>query len=245
MSSPLTTCLRVLSFRFQSEDLAFDRRLLGFGLAFTWLAGIGRYWDHPDPHLLQRLGIGSVVYVFALAALLWIVLAPLKTGRLSFLSLLTLITLSSPPALLYAIPVERFVELETAQDINVWFLGIVATWRVAIFLRYLRVCLRLSIDRVIVAGFLPLCGIVFALTALNLEQAVFEVMAGLESPPGTPADGAYEVLMLLSMLSVLLAPILLLIYLTYLVTDGVKLRRRAREAQAATDPEPKNSLDPS
>lgn len=234
MSSPLTTCLRVLSFRFQPNELAFDRRLLGIGIAFTWLAGIGRYWDHPDPHLLQRLGIGSIVYVLALAALLWTVLKPLAKDRLSFLSLLTLITLTSPPALLYAIPVERFVDLGTAQSINVWFLAIVATWRVAIFLRYLRVCLELSIFRVIVAGFLPLCGIVFSLTLLNLEQAVFEIMAGLESPPGTPADGAYEVLWSLSAFSIIAGPVLLLVYLGFLTSDSIRRRKALAESSGTT-----------
>jgi len=43
---------------------------LMFGLLCAWLAGMGRYWDDPGAHLLQRLGVGSVIYVFALSFLL-------------------------------------------------------------------------------------------------------------------------------------------------------------------------------
>lgn len=231
MKSPLVTTGLVLSLRFRREDLEFDRATLILGLVFTWLAGIGRYWDHPDPHLLQRLGFGSLLYVFALAAILWVVLWPLRTGRLSYVHLLTLLTLTSSPALLYAIPVERFLSLEDAQNANVWFLAIVAAWRVAIFLRYLRVYLGLSYGRVIVVGLLPLCGIVVSLTLLNLEKAVFQVMAGIESPPGTPADSAYEVLWLLSAFSIIGAPVLLLFYFGILIADAARRRRLAAERE--------------
>src|SRR3712207_7552248 len=54
---------------------------LAFGLACTWLVGVGRYWDNPRASLLQHLGVGSVVYVFALALLLWLRSEERRVGK--------------------------------------------------------------------------------------------------------------------------------------------------------------------
>jgi hypothetical protein len=106
----LRTQLRILSFRFDRSDLsALGPGHLAFGLATAWLAGIGRYWDHPDPHFVQRLGLGSLVIPFVLAGLVFALLYPLRPERWSYSHLLTFISLTSLPALLYAIPVERFM----------------------------------------------------------------------------------------------------------------------------------------
>ena len=62
------TVARLLTFRLtQKEFLELGRKHLVFGLVCAWLAGMGRYWDDPGAHLLQRLGAGSVIYVFALS----------------------------------------------------------------------------------------------------------------------------------------------------------------------------------
>ena len=58
MSAVLRTAARFLTFRATREELlAVDGRHLAFGLAFTWLAGMGRYWDHPSAHLAQSTGL--------------------------------------------------------------------------------------------------------------------------------------------------------------------------------------------
>lgn len=132
------TVLRVLSFRFAREEmLAVDHRHLAVGLIATWLVGMGRYWDDPLANIFQHLGVGSVIYVFALTALLWLVMRPLCPDGLSYRRLLTFVTLTSLPAMLYAIPVERFFTLAIARSINVWFLAAVAAWRVALLVLYL------------------------------------------------------------------------------------------------------------
>jgi hypothetical protein len=65
------TVARLLTFRLtQKEFLELGGMHLVFGLLCAWLAGMGRYWDDPGAHLLQRLGVGSVIYVFALSFLL-------------------------------------------------------------------------------------------------------------------------------------------------------------------------------
>ena len=172
---------------------------------------MGRWWDDPEAHLLQHLGLGSLLYVFVLAFLLWLLIKPLGPQDWSYQGVLTFVALTSPPALLYAIPVERFLDLDTARQINVWFLAFVAAWRVGLLAFYLRRLARLPWYSVIVATLLPLTVIVSVLTALNLERAVFDVMGGLREE-GTAGDQAYGVLMGLTLLSVLLVGPLLLVY---------------------------------
>jgi hypothetical protein len=62
----------------------------------------------------------------------------------------------------------------------------------------------------VVATLLPLTLIVAALTALNLEHAVFNIMSG--NREATPNDGAYFVVLLLSLISVFAVPVLLVAY---------------------------------
>ena len=211
-ASVLTTTLRLLTFRASRDELAnLGTPHLAFGLLATWIVGIGRWWDDPDAHLLQHLGLGSVAYVFVLAFVLWLLAKPLGPQNWTYRSVLTFVTLTSPPALLYAIPVERFLDLETARLINVWFLAFVAVWRVALLVFYLRRLARLPWHCVVVATLLPITLIVTVLTALNLERAVFDVMGGLREE-GTAADSAYGVLVALTLLSTILVGPLLLAY---------------------------------
>lgn len=137
---------------------------------------------------------------------------PLKPRNWSYRNILLFVSLTSPPAILYAIPVERFMSLESAQLANVWFLAIVAAWRVALLFKYLMSVAKLSGLRVLVATVLPLTLIVSVLTALNLEHVVFKIMAGLEEHERSANDGAYIVLLLITWFSVMVSPILLVMY---------------------------------
>lgn len=181
---------------------SFDRGHLLFGLVFTWLAGMGRYWDNPRAGWLQHLGVGSLVYVLVLSALLWLILRPVVGRQLSYAKLLTFVSLTSPPAILYAIPVERFTDLPTAQGLNIGFLAVVATWRVALLLFYVIRGLQLRIGEAVVVTLLPLTLIVSALTALNLQHVVFRIMGGLAEEERTAHDGAYATVVMLTILSV-------------------------------------------
>lgn len=217
--------LGVLLFRAPSRRISDEwQRFLAFGLGTTWLAGIGRYWDNPRAEWWQWLGLGSVVYVFLLAALLWLLNAPLRPARWTYRNVLVFVTLTSPPALLYAVPVERFMTLEAAQSANAWFLAVVAVWRLALLFWFLRRVAGLTGDAVTVGTLFPMTFVIVTLSALNLERAVFEFMAGLRRTevPGTAADAAFAVVFQLSLLSVLLFPIFALYWL-WLVA---KARRR-------------------
>lgn len=214
----LRDVFRLLTFRQPSAEIA--RRpgaYLALGFFFTLLAGMGRYWDNPRAHLWQKLGLGSVVYTFVLAAILWGLVRPLRPARWSYRNVLTFVTLTAPPALLYAIPVERFFVRQMAEDVNVAFLAIVAAWRVALLVLFLRRVAALSPLAVGVSATLPLTLIVGALAALNLEHVVFNFMAGNTSQDGPANLGAYFAVLVLAWISMLAAPILLAMHVGLIV----------------------------
>ena len=203
---------RLLFFRASQDELAgLGRRHLVVGLGCTWIVGIGRYWDNPRVGLLQHMGLGSVVYVFILSLFLWLIIWPLRPRHWSYFRLLTFVTLVSPPAIFYAIPVQMFFRLDTANSVNAWFLAIVAAWRVALLFFFLRRMGELGWFAITTATLLPLSMIVVALTVLNLEQVVFNLMGGMVAR--SPNDSSYEVLIVLSWLSLVLFIPLLIGYL--------------------------------
>lgn len=215
MPSPLQKVLGdqrdLLLFRPFKPDMAAHGHLyLGWGCLITWLAGVGRYWDHPNAELWQYLGLGSVAYVVVLALIVWAVAAPLRPANWSYETVLVFVMLTSLPAILYAIPVEKLMSLQAAQMANVMFLAIVASWRVALLIVFLRRVGRLDWLPVAVAALLPLALIVTLLVALNLEKAVFEIMGGNRQQ--TQNDAAYAILILISVLSVCASPLLLIAY---------------------------------
>ena len=199
----ILTTARLLSFRSTREELLrFNFRHLIFGLCCAWVVGVGRYWDNPRVPLLQRSGIGSVIYIFVLAFLLWLISWPLKPKDWTYFRVLTFVSLVSPPAILYAVPVERAFSLEVANGINACFLTIVAGWRVCLLIFFLARSGGLEWQSVITATLLPLTLIVVALTALNLERVVFNFMGGFRER--SPNDASYGILFFLSLLAFLL-----------------------------------------
>jgi hypothetical protein len=208
LSTILLDTLRFLSFRRPSAALyEHSRAFVVFGLVCAWLAGIGRYWDHPNAYFWQYLGLGSVIYVLLLASLLWLLLWPVCIRRVRWRSVLIFVALTSPLAWLYALPVERWMSTEDAAGANSTFLLIVALWRVILLVLFLRRVARLThLESSILCG-LPLTLIVAALALLNLEHATFELMAGLgELDPRGPS---YFLVQLLAAGSLLISPVLL------------------------------------
>jgi hypothetical protein len=205
--------LRFLAFRPVGPALVEHRGpFLAFGLACTWLAGVGRYWDNPRASTFQHLGLGSLVYAFVLAAILWLIVKPLKPRSWTYANVLLFVTLTSPPAILYAIPVERFLALDVAARVNVWFLAVVACWRVALLFAFLRRTAGLRIFEVAVAALLPLTAIVAVLALLNLEHVVFDIMAGLSETRKSPNDQTYVFVLRLAEVASYAGPVLLLAY---------------------------------
>lgn len=210
--------LRLLFFRTTREDFdSLTSAHLIFGLFCTWIVGIGRWWDDPGAKLVQHLGLGSVAYIFVLAAIIWLLVLPLKPRMWSYKHVLTFVSLTSLPALLYAIPVEQFLSVETAITINVWFLAVVALWRVSLYFFYLSRHAALNGFYTLVVGLLPISGIVFSLFVLNLHRVVFDIMGGMRDVQKSAHDGEYGILFLLTALSYLAIIPLLLCYLGVIV----------------------------
>lgn len=210
----LRTQLRFLVFKPVRISLRQDFwSWFAFVLVVTWLVGVGRYWDHPAAEVWQYLGLGSVAYIFCLSGLLFLVVWPLKPSDWEFRGVFVFVGLTSLPAILYAIPVDQFVDLKAAQSINAWFLGAVALWRVALLLRYLTTNAKLHWLLVAIVVVLLLSGIVVVLTLLNLEHVVFDLMAGIRKENASPNDVAYLVVLFLAFISLYAFPVALLLYL--------------------------------
>ena len=232
LKSILSAEARLLTFRMSRQSfLELGRGHFLFGLVSTWIVGMGRYWDDPAAKLVQHLGLGSVIYIFVLSMFVWLVIWPLGPKGWSYAKVLTFVSLTSAPAIVYAIPVERFFTLQTARSVNAWFLAVVAAWRVALLILFLRRFAQLGAFRIIVATCLPLTMIVTTLTILNLERAVFDIMGGLREGGGSANDEAYAVLFTLTYFSVILFVPLLLCYVG-LVLNGFVERRAAKMAKS-------------
>lgn len=232
----LRTTARLLTFRASEQEmLGLGRRHLGVGLLFAWACGIGRFWDHPQPHPLQVLGLGSVIYVIALSLLLWVLVGLPGAKSWGLLRLTAFVSLTSPPALLYAIPVERWVSFDLARQLNVGFLAVVAAWRVALYARYVWVVGRPGWLRFIVAMLLPLSLIIVALVSLNLDHVAFNLMAGLhEEPLPDPRADAYGVLFLAGLLSYFAFPITGTAWLVAVLVRFVKWMKQRSPPDSGT-----------
>lgn len=211
MKELVAIVVRLLTFRLSKGGYeALGKRELVAGLTGTWIAGMGRYWDNPKAEFLQKLGLGSLIYIFVLAALLWLVVLPLRVPDWHYRRVLTFISLTSFPAILYAIPVEMWVGVQNAISINAVFLLIVAAWRVALLVDFLQKNTDLKGSEVTVVVLLPLTAIVTALSLLNLEHAVFNIMGGFREQTGH--EGAYSTLLWITGISLVLFPLMFLMY---------------------------------
>jgi len=181
--SLFNTLIKLLTFKLTREEmLKFNMKHFYLGLAGTWLVGMGRYWDDTGANWMQHLGLGSVIYIFVLALFIWLILIPFKIENWNYFIVLTFIGLTSFPAIFYAIPVEKFLSIETSNTINVWFLAIVAAWRLALLYYFLKHFTKLSVGNIITVTLMPICIIISILTMLNLHRVVFNIMGGMRNP---------------------------------------------------------------
>ncbi|NNC97557.1 MAG: hypothetical protein HKN88_05740 [Gammaproteobacteria bacterium] len=208
----------LLTFKeFKPKLSEFGSYYLLFGLFTAWLAGVGRYWDNPKAELWQHLGLGSVAYCFFLSALLYFLLLPLRPKNWTYRTVLIFVSMTSLPAVLYAIPVERFLDIKSAQLANVWFLAVVAIWRVILLLLFLLRSAKLGKVELFIAAFLPIVMIVTVLSALNLEHVVFNIMAGFSPEDVSGNDLAYQILVSITFLSIFLLPFLFIGYIWFVI----------------------------
>ncbi len=207
----MNSIIRLLAFKLTKQEmLRFNIKHFIAGFIGTWVVGMGRYWDDPGASLLQHLGLGSLIYLFVLASFIWLLLLPFKLENWNYFTVVTFIGLTSFPAIFYAIPVELIVSNELANSINVWFLAIVAAWRLGLLYYFLKHFTGLSRGNIFTVTLMPICLIISTLTVLNLHRVVFNLMGGVRNP--TPHDSSYVVLMILTGASLILTIPLLIAY---------------------------------
>jgi hypothetical protein len=108
----------------------------------------------------------------------------------AYLSFLVLFWMTAPLAWLYAIPYERFLSPADAVRANLWTLGLVAAWRVALMVRVLTVLMGYTVAQAIflVMGFAdavallaiqmmprPVVGIMGGIRHTETEEAILRV----------------------------------------------------------------------
>lgn len=224
------TAGRVLTFRASRDELlALGPRQALFGLALAAVAGAGRHWDAEGLSWVRHTGIGSAAYTLALAAAIWVALAPLRPAALGFTRIVAFVGLTAPPGLLYAVPIERFLDPRAAADVNVAFLLVVAVWRVALFGWFLRKLSRLPVLPLMFGAGLPVLGLLGLLGLTNLTGVVAQSMGGWREV--SPATRAAEET------AVLLGAGAILLFLPWLICWGIAVGvRSALKSVPSIDP---------
>jgi len=220
---------RILTFRASRTDyLALDGADFALGLAVTWIVGMGRYWDDPRAEPLQKAGLGSIAYIFALTTLLFLVAKAVSPRDVRAFPFLVFVSLTSAPAILYAIPVEMWMSLEAANRVNLWFLLIVAAWRVGLLIHYLLRGCDMGWAKALVAGLMPLTVIFLALVALNLHHVVLNIMGGIREADRSSQDAAYGILITLFVLSLPVFAVTAIAWIRYAALNLLAWRRERR-----------------
>lgn len=191
------------------------------GLAITWIVGFGRTWDDPYAPLWLRSGVPSVGYATMLAAFIWTVVAALRPGHWTYRNVLLMVTMTAAPGIIYAIPVERFLDPGAARGANFIFLAIVAVWRMALYFSFLRGTARLPPIAATVAALLPPTLILAVVSAYGALEIVAGNMGGTELPPGESI--AASVLFFIAALCWIALPVLVVAWL------ALAIMRRPRQ----------------
>ncbi len=231
MKQAINQLWRVLTFRTTAEDVAsWGYWELGLGLVCTLLVGIGRWWDDPrDLPFVAKSGLGSVAYVLVFAGVLWLTIRPIVDNPPTIRQLLTFVCFVSPPAALYAIPVERWTGMDVARTMNMWFLLLVAVYRLSLLLRFCRKALMLTVPQTVLATFLPVSIGIFWISAMNLTSVVIDFMGGAsrEELPNRRAEMEFAV-HFFSCFSWVVTPVLAGCYLIMVITRLLERRKGNR-----------------
>ncbi len=213
MLGVLTDFIRYIFFQPLKGDISRHWRLYLFiGLLITWVVGIGRTWDYDAAPWWLRTGLPSVAYVFTLAAIIWTFTLALRPARWSYRNVLLMVAMTAPPGLIYAIPVERFLDPDSAQSANMLALLLVATWRMALFYRFLTDVAQLPKSVALIAWLLPPALIIAPISLLGLMAAVLQSMSGVREDVGSSGLSA-DAIALIAFVSWTALPLLIIAYI--------------------------------
>lgn len=189
---PFSTYLRFLiGDRHAIERLSDARGALDIGFLFVLSAGLAREYDHED--LLHEpwyallplvVSIGASFALYLLIALVaWLRKLPVTWRRRSYRRLLVCYWLMAPMAWLYAVPYERLLSDRAAIEANLWTLGLVSVWRVALVTRCVAVLYRFRLAEAIWPVMLFASGV--ALLVLRVAPIpIIDIMGGVRKTDG-------------------------------------------------------------
>lgn len=198
------------------KTIADSRTATWLGLTFVISAGFAREYDGEyllaEPwHLLIPVAaslIGCflmVIFIFGLA---------FRGVKISFWqtlrSFINVYWMTAPMAWLYAIPFEQFLRPVDATSANLWMLGFVATWRVALMVR----CMIVIYDTNWFTALVPVILFSDILAILALEFApgpIFMLMGGVRQTESEQLIASFR--LLLNLLCYLTMPIWIISYL--------------------------------
>lgn len=200
----------------QGDPSKHWRAYLLTGVAITWIVGFGRYWDDAEAPLLLRSGVTSIFYALALSGFIWLLVLGLKPDLWSYRNVLLMVMMTALPGVIYAVPVEMFLDAESAGAINMFFLAIVAAWRMALYYTFLLRVTKLPVYPRLIAWLLP-PGIIVAV--LGFYGAMYAIAAGMGGVRGEadPQLATMEALALLGMASWISLPLLIPAYIAFAV----------------------------
>ncbi|MEZ5329780.1 MAG: hypothetical protein R3F19_32430 [Verrucomicrobiales bacterium] len=197
------TATTVLNFQFGNEEaiwkVARSRSAFWTGLVLVLITSIPRNYDQLaiSEHTVRWI-FGPLA--FSLISGTWTYFVAYRSStaagvlrsqsgrqplRADWMSFMTLFWMTAPIAWLYAIPVERFLNVEAAARANVTLLAIVAGWRVILMSRVLSVVCNLDYICALAWVLVATSAEVFALGFFGgaLSNAIMAGMAGMRMSP--------------------------------------------------------------
>lgn len=205
---------RILTFRATCGDIENDVwPLLLIGVLLTWAVGFGRWWDDPrELPYFARMGFGSVLYVFVLSGLLWVISYPLAKEKVGYADFAAFVAATSVPGFVYALPIEAISASSTASFYNIAALVFVSAYRVSLLLWFLSKILDMKHWRATVCAFLPISGITFFISLADFGDKIVNMMGGFRGNVSQTASQA--VVLWIGYVSFCAAPILLIAYIS-------------------------------
>jgi hypothetical protein len=133
-------------------EIASTPACLGVGALLVLSAGLARNYDKPELWSQPWRLLGPFAASLAISGVLFLVAYGLALGRglarhrfvKVYGSFLSLYWATAPLAWFYGIPFERFLNPLDATRANLWVLGLVSVWRVALMVRALSVLMNVS-----------------------------------------------------------------------------------------------------
>ena len=142
-----------------------------------------------------------------------------------------MVMMTALPGIIYAIPVEMFLDPNTAGSVNMIFLAIVAGWRMALYFVFLKRVAKLPTYPQLIGWLLPPSIIVAVLGFYGMMYAIAAGMGGVRED-ADPNLATMEALAMIGLASWMALPLLIPSYIVF----AVLRHKRPAETPKAKQP---------